>query len=92
MLKHGVNSQERVAAFLQQVQARLAQHVFDEPTGYCVRCGQAKEKIVNGLWPCAGGGNVLAVSHRLARRKAARWLAGKLKTTAADLEDGPEAR
>lgn len=51
----------------------VGEHRFDHDSDFCVKCGQAKEIIEDGIWPikCPASENVSGVSHIIFNRKTA---------------------
>ena len=48
----------------------MREHRFDVVTDYCTLCGASRVQMLDGVVPlaCLGGGNVVAISHLVARR------------------------
>lgn len=44
-------------------------HEFDDWSEFCVRCGQARQEIVDKELECFGGGNLLAMTHLRCRQR-----------------------
>ena len=45
-------------------------HSWDDQTEFCTRCGMGFDHALNhGKFDCDGGGNLIAVSHIIARRQ-----------------------
>lgn len=47
----------------------MPEHTFDK-TQFCTRCGKARQLTVDCHIPCTAPGNLIAISHIIAQRRA----------------------